>query len=91
MPDELKALLRHAVRRYLAERAAVALRVSVIRDMMEARQYVDFTITDDDVAAAIVFLKNLTPPQVMERVDSLGSLRAYQITSDGALAHERES
>lgn len=87
---EQMQILRHAVRRYLAERSVTALMPAAICRMMQARQYVDFPITVEDVQAACTFLCRLAPAQATEIPDSLGGSRAYQITSEGVLSHERE-
>lgn len=87
LAQERREECRREVRRFLAERAAVAHHPATIRRALNAGHQADWT--DDEVETAAIFLLNLTPPQVIARHDHLGATAYYQATSAGVLAHER--
>ena len=78
--------VRREVRRYLAERMALAFPISSIRRKLVIDGD-DFS--EAEIEQALVFLAGLDPAQVKTREDGLGASRYYQATSAGVLAHER--
>lgn len=81
--QERKEECRHEVRRYLADRAALAFRAATIQQKLNLEH--DFTL--GEVRASLVFL--VSAKQVEIRPDALGSTEYFQITASGTLAHER--
>jgi hypothetical protein len=78
--------LRYETRRFLASRptgasVATTIRHGLVRWGVEA--------TEAEISAACIFLAGLPPPQATGLKASLGSSQAWQITSAGILAFER--
>lgn len=77
---------RRAVRAYLAERPVVALRVeAIVRGLRDLGEF-----DPDEVRDALHFLSGLSNAQVKAAPNTLGASMAWQITSEGTLAHERD-
>lgn len=77
---------RREVRRYLAERQALAFPAEAIQRKLRNDGDV-FSL--DEIEAALSFLIALDPPQVKSIEVSIGATRTFQATSSGVLAHER--
>jgi hypothetical protein len=77
---------RREVRRYLAERQALAFPAIAIRRKLR-HDGDDFT--DEEIVAALEYLVSLDSPHVRVRPDPDGATKYYQATSAGVLAHER--
>lgn len=87
MNAQQKEDLRKVVLEAIALRHPTALTISGIRRRVEAE--LDFKITDEDVEAALQFLKGLGLATV--QFADLGSSQHWQATSKGVLANERGS
>jgi hypothetical protein len=77
---------RREVRRYLAERSALALPSAAIRRKLQTEGS-HYCI--EDIEAALDFLAGIEPAQVRVEHDSLGATKYYKATSAGVIAHER--
>ena len=83
MNAEEKEEFRRLVRRFYAERPATAHSVAAVHFSV-ARS---MACTIPEVEAACLFLKDLA--QLKEVLNTMGSLKYYQISAIGTLAHER--
>jgi hypothetical protein len=83
MDPQAKEEFRRAVRAYLAERPSLAFNENVIQRHVTR----EVPCTAPEVLAACDFLKDLG--HIKEVPNSMGSLRYFQITAQGTLAHER--
>lgn len=84
--QDRRALSRHEVRRYLAERPVLAFSTTTVRQRLNSGHQGDWT--DAEIEAAIQFLRGLKQIDAVQ--DGLGASKCYQITSEGVLAYERE-
>ena len=78
--------LRFEARDFLAARPTAALSAVEIRHGL-ARKGHDTGL--DELTAALIFLEGLSAPQTKRHMNPLGGSIAWQITSAGVLAHER--
>ena len=83
-----KQKLREAVIEYLAKRSTMRFGVSAMTRGVKKAQYVDFPISEADIAEALAVLVGFG--FVKEILPKLGSIRDYQITSDGVVFYERQ-
>jgi hypothetical protein len=83
--QQRKESVRKEVRRYLAERPALAFRQRTIRERLNSRGENDFT--DEEVRDALANL--LSGAHVAQQPDPDGATKYYKITREGALFHER--
>ena len=78
--------LRFEARAFLAARPTASLSAVEIRHGL-ARKGHDTGL--DELTAALIFLEGLSAPQTKRHKNPLGGSIAWQITSAGVLAHER--
>lgn len=82
-----KQNLREALIEYLAKRSTAKFSISNITRNLARERMVDFVFSEADIAEALAVLNGLG--FVRETMPKLGSVREYQVTSDGVLFHER--
>lgn len=87
LAQERREECRREVRRFLAERAAVAHHPATIRRGLNAGHQADWT--EEEIELAAIFLSNLAPAQLRAVRDTVGATVYWQATSAGVLAHER--
>jgi hypothetical protein len=78
---------RQAVLAFLAARNAISFDAAVIRQRVTASRHLDFNPTDEEIAAALAFLRGREWVSVTR--SGFGATQFYQATSAGVLAHER--
>lgn len=87
LTPEQRQELRYSVRAYMGERFPAAMTARQIRHAV--RRELDFAITEADVTAALEFMAGLIPPQTVRNESTLGAMDAWQATSRGVQAWER--
>ena len=83
MTPQQKEDFRRAIRTYLAERPSLAFNENVIQRHVTR----EVPCTSPEVLGACDFLLDLA--HIKEVKNTMGSLRYFQITAIGTLAHER--
>lgn len=83
-----KQTLREAVVEYLANRSTMKFSVAALTRGVSKARLVDFPFSEADIAEVLAVLSGFG--FVKEIMPKLGSIREYQITSDGVVFHERQ-
>lgn len=89
LTKEQNESLRRETLAVLATRPGIALTADGIRRRLVMTQALDFRADNDNVNAALDFLKGMV--LVDYTTDSFGSTRSWQCTSDGILHYERNN
>lgn len=82
-----KQYLRESVIEYLAKRSTMSFSVTSVHRGISRSKLVDFPVSEADIAEALAILDGLG--FVRSMLPRLGSIKEYQITSDGVLFYER--